>query len=168
MKEPMTSITTEMNKNLENNELQQPQKKVYSVKSVYACTFLGGPFAGAYILASNFKVLGDKQAVLFTWVATVALLCLLLGVPIYDIIHNPESSSDMPSLTVPILYSAAYMGIGLWLQGKKVELLLQHGGKQYSFGMLCLVTVVSLIAMLALMFIVYYSVFGDELFMAFS
>ena len=57
---------------------QAMPKSMYSPKQVGAATFLGGPFAGAHLLWSNFVVLGKTREAKLTAIASAVLFIVLL------------------------------------------------------------------------------------------
>lgn len=102
-----------------------PAFTLHTPNHVALATFLGSPFAGALVLANNYRKLGRGGAAALTLavglVGTAALLGLAFALPAHS-----------PAAAVPMVAVAAMYGLGRWLQG---DALLRHraaGGREAS------------------------------------
>lgn len=116
---------------------------VYKISTIRLATFFGGPLAGGYMIAANFKTFGDEKKQKITWLFT-ALITMLIFV-----------LSLLPALTnVPgISYTFAYFFIANFFatkyQQQNINLHLEEGGKEFSKGNAILVSVIGLLLVIA-------------------
>ncbi len=111
---------------------------MHSIGQIVAATFLGGPMAGAWLMARNYRTLDDKsaanKALLGGLLATAALIALLAVLP-----------EGMPNGVIPVAYTLILGQIAHKLQGPQIKAKLEGGGPKGShwvtagIGVLCLV-----------------------------
>lgn len=100
--------------------------RVYSVRQIATAAFFGSVLAGAWLIATNFKVMGQQDLARKTigWgiVAVIAVIGLAFVLP-----------DKMPNYVVPL---ACAIGLRAWAEARFGKLLKQHktaGGSQYSW-----------------------------------
>lgn len=134
-----------------------PQGKIYTPYMIYAAAFFGGPLGGAWLMARNFALFGRKQAVGFTWAASVLFTVLLLGsafmvTPLFE---------KAPNVLIPLLYSMAYMLLAEKLQGGAVLRHLEAGGAKRSGWNVAMIAVAALLTTVAVLLAVIVWLFPD-------
>lgn len=97
--------------------------KIYTDKSVLIGTFLGGPLAGGYLIAENFKTLNQNDKVKKVWIITIiTLLVIALLALIF-----PESKY-IPKSIIPAMYSSLAYSVVKSLQEKDINEFIDNGG----------------------------------------
>src|SRR4051812_8810732 len=99
-------------------------RKLYSTKGVMVGTLLGGPLAGAFLLARNFKALNQPEKVGRTWLFSILIFIfiIILGVV----------AEQIPQVLFIVLY--AWMGqfAAQKLQGSLLDKHAAEGGSFYN------------------------------------
>ncbi len=104
-----------------------PEFKLYSDRSVYVGTLLGGPLVAGYLVAENFKELGEHENAKKTWIfAIIASIIIFGGVFIIPGIEK------VPKLLIPILYSVIAQAFVKRFQGTLIKNHLETGGQVFS------------------------------------
>jgi hypothetical protein len=118
--------------------------KVYGKTKLLIGTFFAGAFVGGYMLAANYKILGQKEKVLPTWLAVIAVTIAMIG-----IIFFVPGGEGIPSaaFTLPIVGVIALVYKNT--QEEAVEQFIAEGGEEYSGW-----RVVGLVAVVASIFII--------------
>jgi hypothetical protein len=103
------------------------EEVMYTERAISGSTFLGGPLAGMYLIAHNFKTMGKDTEAKYTWI--IGLIVTLIGVPLIISITDriiPESLSRMfhflwliPVYGVVKHYQEDAIGDHLFRGGKK-------------------------------------------------
>jgi hypothetical protein len=64
--------------------------KIDSVRTISIATLIGGPLVAAYLMASNFKQLGEANKVFKTWIISIAVFIGVLTISFFlpDAIPN--------------------------------------------------------------------------------
>ncbi len=133
-------------------------QKLYNERAILIATFIGGPLAGGFLLAQNFHAFNEPGKASKTWIATIAVLVLLMCtmfVPALDSIPN-------------VVYSFALCMTAHTLakkfQGSYIALHQANGGQFYStwraVGTGLLFTLVMIVVMLLIMYVQDPSVFS--------
>ena len=91
-----------------------PTSKVYTENAIRVATFLGGPLIAGYLIADNYKQLGEERHVQTTWLVTV-LGTLAIFVAAWFL------PKDFPPYIIPIAYSVGTYYLVQNLQGKKLR-----------------------------------------------
>jgi hypothetical protein len=90
---------------------------------VSVAAFIGGPFAGCWLLGANYGVLGRpaarRQAIVWGAVATVALLVLAVVLP-----------KNFPNIVLPVAYTSTLYSFANGRQGKDYEARVAAVGRQ--------------------------------------
>jgi hypothetical protein len=82
-------------------EPTQASISIYSPYQIYFASFVGGPLAGAWYLAQNYRAIANipaaRRSLVVGCLAVLAMLPLLFVLP-----------KKFPNLVIPIAYSAAF------------------------------------------------------------
>src|SRR5579875_1680157 len=99
--------------------------KLYSGKGVTIATLLGGPLAGGYLIAKNFKALNQPEKIGRTWSYSIVVFILVIALAV---IMPPQ----VPQILFVVLY--AWMGrfAAQKLQGSLLDKHAAEGGKFYN------------------------------------
>lgn len=131
---------------MENEILDKPLAlgKVYSLTQIYLATLFAGPLSGGYLIAQNFKTLGQPNT-------AGATIVLAIGVTILVV-----ASAFIPALdAIPsVVFVAAYtFGLCRWAQAKqddKIDEFTAAGGEIYTNGRVVLVSLIGLVLCIVL------------------
>ena len=101
---------------LQPNETQS--RPAYSVQQITLATFLGGPLAGCWLLALNYRLFQQRAN---AWIASVA------GIPgtIAVVAISLVLPTWFPNIVLPVVYTLFMRGLADSLQGTMLE---EHGG----------------------------------------
>jgi hypothetical protein len=127
-----------------------PEYKLYKDRPIYIATFLGGPLVAGYLIAENYKKLGEKQKVWKTWLFTALATILIFGFVFF--IQSPNS----PSYLVPIFYSLITAYLVKWLQGDQIKLHQKNMGGFYSPWRAVVVALIGAVVTIAIAFAILY------------
>jgi len=126
------------------------KRKVYSDKVIYKATFAGGPLAAAYMMASNFRLFGDKAKAhwcwFYAWLFTIGIMVLVYYLP-------ENSYKAVPGATIPIIYGGITRYLSRRYQGRNIEAYLKAGGQPYSKKRLTWIGIIGLIILFFLIFL---------------
>jgi hypothetical protein len=101
--------------------------KLYNVRSIYVGTFLGGPLVAGYLIATNFKKLGQESKVTVTWIIAILVTIIILGVVF--LIPNIEK---IPPYIIPIFYGLLAQYLAQKFQGTAIKSHVERGAPLYS------------------------------------
>ncbi|MBL7918976.1 MAG: hypothetical protein JNJ40_01605 [Bacteroidia bacterium] len=134
--------------NEDNSEKRIYNGKLYKSRGLLLAIIVGGPFAAAYIISRNFKVLGDKRKAKLTWLFLVFFFVLIF---LSDFVFPelPNFVFGLLSLVISISFMNKY-------QEKKIEEYIQNGNTPYSNWRGLFVGIFSLLILLVLIAIPYY------------
>jgi hypothetical protein len=124
-------------------------KPIYNRTHIQLATFFGGPLAIIYILAENFKQLGQPEKVKRTWF--IGIISLLLVITLGSFI--PETWK-IPTLVFPLIFLSVGAAIMHRIQGNEIKNHTDNGGPVYSLWRAVVVGSVCLLIMLAFLFVV--------------
>ena len=66
---------------MEENILEVPPNfKLYTDRSILIATFFGGPLTAGYLIADNYRHLGEKKKFRNTWICTILASFLIFGI----------------------------------------------------------------------------------------
>ncbi len=118
----------------------KPVYKIHKEFSIQLATFLGGPLAGAYLVAENFRAMGDTSSARKTWIVAITGTLLLMGVisMIPDDVH-------IPNIAYPITYVCLLTIMLIRFQRRQIQEHLQNGGAVYSIWRALFVAAMSFI-----------------------
>lgn len=128
-------------------------RKIYNENMVRVSTLLAGPFAAAYLMAENYKTLGQeklaRQTLIYGSVATVFIFGTLMLLP-------EKVLDKVPQFLLPIIFSVIAQFLMRKYQTSEVETYLTEGGQKHSnwkvAGVSLLVLGAELAAVLVLIF----------------
>ncbi len=99
--------------------------RLYSSRQVATAAFLGTPIAGVWLLAANYRVMGErgnaKRAVMLGLVATALLGVLVFTVTLPD---------NFPNLALPVCYTVGLYWVTERLQRNKYSSHIAAGGRR--------------------------------------
>jgi hypothetical protein len=140
-------------------DVEKPSGKVFTDKNSGIAIFLGGAFAGGYIFSHNFKIFGEKNKTINSWIIAVVLQIIILFIAF----SIPET------VRVPtFIYFLIYYGIFILFYNKfqkiKVEEHLLAGGEKHHWSVSLLVGLIALALNFSLIYAAIYSIYGVTLF----
>src|SRR5687768_16300816 len=106
-----------------------PQNKVYPQSAIQIGTFLGGPIVASYLISENNKLLAEEKKSKIAWVYGVAATIV-----IFALIYLIPGASDLPTFTIPVIYTAAVGIIVQNYQARQIKKHIEGGGPSYSIG----------------------------------
>ncbi|WP_428264990.1 hypothetical protein [Haliangium sp.] len=120
---------------------ERPTFKLYTAGQIVAATFIGAPLAGAWLMRSNYRALGNPsaagKALGLGLLATAAVIALAFVVP-----------DKFPNSLIPALYCAVMAAMVKWGQGEQLARHTKLGGERPSHWGVAATGVVSLLALL--------------------
>lgn len=105
-----------------------PIHKIYKDRAVWFGTFLGGPLAGGYIIAENFKAFNQPDKAKKTWIYTIIATIIILG----GIISIPDSVK-IPNQIIPLIYTGIAYYLVQHFQGANITAHINAGGQLHSW-----------------------------------
>ncbi|HTE34636.1 MAG TPA: hypothetical protein VK666_29860 [Chryseolinea sp.] len=133
----------------ENLLVAPPTFKLYSNRSIYIGTFLGGPLAAGYLIAENFKALGQPDKIRNTWIiailATIAIFVAAFLIP---------GLEKIPPYIVPLIYTTIAQFILQRLQGPSIKLHDEKGGFFFSVWRAVLIGIIGVAITIAIAVVV--------------
>jgi len=133
----------------ENLLFNKPVYKIHKEFSIQLATFLGGPLAGAYLIAENFKAFGDLAGVKKTWVIAITGTLLLMGA-----ISMIPDEVNIPNIVYPISYVCFVSIMVSKFQRHQIQEHVQDGGETYRMWRALLVGLISFIILVIIALIV--------------
>jgi hypothetical protein len=135
---------------MEENLLTAPADyKLYNERSIVLGSFLGGPLVSTYLIAENFRNLGQRNKIRMTWiigaVVTVVLYVFAFTIPKYI---------KIPNVVIPAIYTLIAQRIAKHYQGNDIKTHLEGGGQVYSQWRTALIGLIGLVILLAIVFAV--------------
>ncbi|MGC4058631.1 MAG: hypothetical protein QM743_11005 [Chitinophagaceae bacterium] len=103
-------------------------------------TFLGGPLAGGYLIAENFRTFGEPQKARITWAITIIAALLLM-------IAFSCDSEQAQRMRGFIGFVCAFIAhyITQYLQGKQIDAHIESGGSAFGWGRVIAIGLISLL-----------------------
>ena len=138
---------------MEDNVLEQvPEFKLHKTRTILITTFLAGPLVGGFLIAENFRQLKERRKVIYTWIITIvvfAVLILTLFIPALE---------DAPSYLFAFINVAIAAFFVHYYQENEIKLHEQSGGEFFSLWRVILAAVISLVILVAALFLVLFLV----------
>jgi hypothetical protein len=106
-----------------------PVKKVYKDMKIWIATFIGGPLAAGYVIAENFKAIGEPHKVKKTWIYTILASALIFA----GLFFIP-GADQIPNKVIPAIYTAAAYLIVHYFQHAKITSFVNSGGQVHGWG----------------------------------
>ncbi|RFZ90744.1 hypothetical protein D0C36_17440 [Mucilaginibacter conchicola] len=138
-------------------ELEQPHETlaiataapIYKVEHIRLGTFLGGPLITGYMVAENYKVLGDVPKAKRAWAISIGATVLLFAI----IFLIPEDVK-IPNVVFPIVYCWIAYYLVQHYQGTQLTEHIANGEKVFGWGRVVLAGLISCVVTIAALFIV--------------
>ena len=128
-----------------------PQEKIYKEQQVWVGTFLGGPLAAGYYIASNFKQFGDAKNSKLTWLIAISFTFFILTSSLYA-----PYFERVPDFLFPLIYTAAAFLFVRIYQSRKMADHLSNGGDVQGWWRTIIVSLIMAILTLVLLFSITY------------
>ena len=122
-----------------------PTFKLYKENAIYVGTFLGGPLVAGYLMAENFKQLGQQEKVKTTWIIGIAASIVIFGGAF--LIPNIEK---VPNYVIPLIYLGITQFFVKKYQSAAIKTHIETGGSMYSIWRAVLVGFIGLIIIAAI------------------
>jgi hypothetical protein len=123
--------------------------RVFTEKATAVASAIGGPLAGTYLIAKNFRAFGKEKAARLTLMIgggfTVALFTTLALLPV-------SIGEKIPNHVVPLIYGLAGYLVVKSLQQQDIEACLRAGGRKGSWQMIVGTSIVALVLSLGYFF----------------
>jgi len=126
----------------------EPENKIYSPFAIQLATFFGGPIVAGYLIAENFKLLGEPEKVRLTWLHTIIASCL-----IFTAMFVIPGLKDIPPFIFPVIYSLVASYLVRRYQGERIKVHIENNGQFYSIWRAILVCVIVVLIMVILIVI---------------
>lgn len=124
-----------------------PSGRLYTSGQIAYATFLGAPIAGCWLLAANYRTLGNTPAAnrALTWgaLATVGIFTIAFFLP-----------DNFPNTVLPIAYTFGLYAYAKQLQGTALAAHFSAGGLRHTHGRAVGIGLVFLVVTLILFFTV--------------
>jgi Na+/alanine symporter len=135
---------------MEENVLQPiPTFKLYKDKAIYLGTFIGGPLVAGYLIAENFKQLGQLEKVKITWVISI-----LSTIVIFGGLFLIPNADKVPNYIIPIIYTGIAQLLVKKFQEESIKAHIAKGGQTFSNWRAAWIGGVGLVILLAIIFII--------------
>lgn len=123
----------------QTSDLVTTEQKIYKEREIIFGAYLGGPLVGGYMLAENFKVLQQRDKVKKTWLFTILITFIMLGIAMI----LPDSI-NFPNFLFPLIYT--FIGVLVFnsYQKTKVQAHIQANGAVHSWGRTIGVSIIGL------------------------
>jgi hypothetical protein len=118
-------------------------RKIFSDKTFWVAAFLGGPLAGGYLFAENYKTLQQAEKVKRTYIITIVSVILF-----FVVIFILQDTVKIPRTLYAIGYISIITGLFNHFQEKQVSAYIAGGGQIHSWervimtGIICLIITV--------------------------
>lgn len=116
-----------------------PTIKLYKKRVIVICTFLTGPLVGGYMIAENFKSLGERSKSNITLVVTIVFtLFITLALFLFPAFEK------IPNIVFPVFFASITSASVNFLQGSKIDEHIKNGGAFYKNERAFIVSVICL------------------------
>ena len=127
----------------ENIFPEKPTSKLYTENAIRIATFLGGPLVTGYLLADNYRQLGETQKIPTTWMGAILATGAIFVIGLY-------LPANTPPYLLPIAYTIAAYYVAQNLQGVKIRAHIAAGGEIWSIWRAVVAGLVGLVIIIAL------------------
>ena len=124
-----------------------PDYKLYKDKVIGPATFFGGPLVAGYLIAENFKKLGETDMARKTWMITIAVFIVVFGTVLYIPANIP-----FPNFLIPITYTLITQAMVKRFQSAQVAAHIEKGGELYSGWRVFWIALIALVITFAAVF----------------
>ena len=128
-------------------DLENP---IYKNLHIQLATFFGGPLAATWLIAENFKQLGQNEKIKNSWIWGIAIFIVFIA-----LVFTIPESWHIPNYMIPLICLGLASVITKKLQGERIQQHILDGGRIYSawraigIGIICLVITVAVIFTIA-------------------
>src|SRR5436190_19770410 len=122
----------------ENIFPDRPTSKLHSENAIRIGTLLGGPLVARYLIADNYKQLGETEKIKITW-----LIAIIATIAVFVIAYFLPENTPKPIL--PIAYSVSAFFLVQNLQGAKIKSHIASGGQMWSVWNAVLAGIIGLV-----------------------
>lgn len=129
--------------------IEVPTEKIYKDNAMWVATFLGGPLAGGYVMAQNFKAFNEPGKAVTTWICTVIATIVIFGA-----IFSIPNSAKIPGQLIPIFYTVIMASLMKHFQGASITAHINAGGQTYNWGRVIVVGLLGLLSTFAIIAII--------------
>lgn len=129
----------------ENIFPERPTSKLYTENAIRIATFLGGPLIAGYLIADNYKQLGETEKIKTTWMIAIIATVLLFVIAWF----LPEKT---PPYLLPIPYTVGAYYLAQNLQGAKIKAHIAAGGQTWSIWRAVVAGLVGFVIIVAIVF----------------
>jgi len=140
-------------------DIEKPTGKVFNDKNSMIALFLGGAFAGGYIFSHNFKVFGDKNKIVSSWIIAIVFQIIILFVAF----SIPEKVR-VPTFIYFLIYYGIFILFYNKFQKNKIEEHILAGGEKHHWSISLLVGLTALALNFSLIYGAVYFIYGYTLF----
>ncbi len=126
----------------------QPDLKIYKENSISLATFFGGPLVGGYLIAENFKSLGEPSKAKTTWIITISATCI-----IFAAIFLIPAMEKLPNFLIPIIYYSIVRTLVKNFQSASIKNHIESGGETYSNWRVVWVSLVGVLVLFAIILV---------------
>jgi hypothetical protein len=127
----------------ENIFPEKPESKLYTESAIRIATFLGGPLVTGYLLADNYRQLGETKKIQTTWAIAIFATVAIFVIGFY----LPEKT---PPYLLPIAYTIGAYYLAQNLQGAKIKAHVAAGGETWSIWRAVAAGLVGLVVIVAI------------------
>lgn len=126
-----------------------PDFKLYKDNAVWIGTFLGGPPVAGYLMAENFKRLGQPDKARTSWIIAIVSTLAIFGA--LFLIPGVEK---IPGYVIPLAYTFITRALVQQYQGQAIKSHISQGGPSYSVWRAVWIGTVGAIILVAILFAV--------------
>jgi hypothetical protein len=113
-----------------------PPYEIYKISMLWVASYLGGPLAAGYVIATNFRAFGQFGRAKNTWIWTVVATIVIFS----GIFTIPEKVLDaIPNMAIPLLYTLAAYFLMHHFQDLSIGTHLASGGRVFSWWRVILI-----------------------------
>jgi hypothetical protein len=127
-------------------------KKIFSLRAIPLAAFIGGPMAAGWLMAMNYKRMGEHRHAQITWFVSILITIFFIGLVIF-------ASGFAPALFFSFVTTASSFLLGSYLQGEKIENHKTKGGSILSYGWAVLIGFICFLITAAAWFFVIYTAY---------
>jgi hypothetical protein len=106
---------------------ERPTGKLFTPNAIRVGTFLGGPLVAGYLIAENYRQLGETKKVQTTWLIAIAAMVIAFVIAWF----LPEKT---PPYIIPIAYTVGAYELTKKLQGEEIKAHTAAGGLTWPMG----------------------------------
>jgi len=107
---------------------QNPTEKIYKDREIWVATLLGGTLAAGYMVAQNFRALGETDKVRKTWIVTIAATAFILFASFFA-----PYLDRLPHFLFPLVCAGIIVVLAQMYQGEQIRRHIRAGGRIQSW-----------------------------------